>query len=56
MFGPAVSIAGSKRVVIHATFLDALNGSVEECVWQEVPELKEKEYTAIGARLWSKYA
>ncbi len=51
----AVRMARGERNIIHAAFLYALYGAVEDCAWQEVPEPKKIEFKSIAARLRRKY-
>ncbi len=52
----AVRVARGERNIIHAAFLYALYGAVEDCAWQDVPEPKKIEFKSIAARLRRKYA
>ena len=52
----AVRIARGERNIIHAAFLYALYGAVEDVAWQDVPEAKKIEFKSIAARLRRKYA
>lgn len=52
----AVRVARGERNIIHAAFLYALYGAVEDVAWQDVPEPKRREFKAVAARLRRKYA
>ena len=51
----ALRIERGEKNIIHAAFLYALYGAVEDCRWQDVPEPKKIEFKAIAARLRRKY-
>jgi len=44
----AVRIARGERNIIHAAFLYALYGAVEDVAWQDVPEAKKREFKAAA--------